>query len=100
MTVPLILLAIPSVLMGVALGFPIGAGLIDQWLEPVFAGANEVLGHERARAVPAPGASTACLIRRQRGGGGARRAGSAGTCSASSPLLGLQAKPRPEAVQR
>jgi NADH-quinone oxidoreductase subunit L len=44
MTVPLILLAIPSALLGLALGLPFDDGLIHQWLEPVFAGANEALG--------------------------------------------------------
>jgi len=48
MTVPLILLAIPSLLLGIAVGFPIGGGLLQKWLEPVFAKANENLGiHEQ-----------------------------------------------------
>ena len=44
MTVPLMLLAIPSVGIGLALGLPFGAGLITQWLEPVFRHADELLG--------------------------------------------------------
>jgi NADH-quinone oxidoreductase subunit L len=44
MTLPLILLAIPSILMGIALGWPPEGGLIHHWLEPVFAGANANLG--------------------------------------------------------
>jgi NADH-quinone oxidoreductase subunit L len=48
MTWPLILLAIPSVLLGIVLGLPFGAGLIQQWLEPVFQEATETLGHEEA----------------------------------------------------
>jgi len=44
MTIPLILLAIPSILLGMVLGLPIGAGLIDQWLEPIFEGAQANLG--------------------------------------------------------
>src|SRR4051794_22809386 len=44
MTVPLILLAIPSIFVGMALGLPFGNGLIEQWLEPVFAPAVEALG--------------------------------------------------------
>jgi NADH-quinone oxidoreductase subunit L len=36
MTVPLILLAIPSVLLGIALGLPFGDSLLHHWLEPVF----------------------------------------------------------------
>src|SRR4051794_29943008 len=48
MTVPLILLAIPSIFLGIALGFPPDGGLLHQWLEPVFATANENLGiHEQ-----------------------------------------------------
>jgi NADH-quinone oxidoreductase subunit L len=48
MTVPLILLAIPSVLLGMALGLPFGASTITGWLEPVFAEGQELLGHEEA----------------------------------------------------
>ena len=52
MTVPLILLAIPSIFLGIALGCPPGSGLINQWLDPVFAGATQTLGIQR-RVVPA-----------------------------------------------
>jgi NADH-quinone oxidoreductase subunit L len=45
MTVPLILLAIPSVLLGIALGLPLGDSTIHHWLEPVFHGAAERLPH-------------------------------------------------------
>src|SRR5438128_4293278 len=45
MTIPLILLAIPSVLLGLVIGWPIGAGLLHQWLEPVFHQAIELGGH-------------------------------------------------------
>ncbi len=48
MTVPLILLAIPSVLLGMALGLPLGDSTIHHWLEPVFAEGVELLGHEEA----------------------------------------------------
>jgi NADH-quinone oxidoreductase subunit L len=49
MTVPLMLLAIPSILLGIAIGFPPDGGQLHRWLEPVFAGANETLGiHEEA----------------------------------------------------
>ena len=44
MTVPLILLAIPSVLLGLFLGLPLGASTISGWLEPVFAQAELMLG--------------------------------------------------------
>jgi NADH-quinone oxidoreductase subunit L len=36
MTIPLILLAIPSVFLGMALGLPFGDGPLHHWLEPVF----------------------------------------------------------------
>jgi NADH-quinone oxidoreductase subunit L len=45
MTVPLILLAIPSALLGLALGLPLGASVIHGWLEPVFHEAVELLAH-------------------------------------------------------
>jgi NADH-quinone oxidoreductase subunit L len=45
MTWPLILLAIPSIFLGIVLGLPFGAGLINQWLEPVFHESVELLGH-------------------------------------------------------
>src|SRR3954465_12493179 len=44
MTLPLIMLAIPSLFLGIAVGFPPDGGQIHQWLEPVFGGANQVLG--------------------------------------------------------
>jgi NADH-quinone oxidoreductase subunit L len=43
MTVPLILLAIPSVFLGMLIGLPLGDGLLATWLEPVFADSEEVL---------------------------------------------------------
>jgi NADH-quinone oxidoreductase subunit L len=48
MTVPLILLAIPSAVIGLALGLPLGASIIHGWLEPVFREAVELLGHAEA----------------------------------------------------
>jgi NADH-quinone oxidoreductase subunit L len=45
MTIPLILLAIPSVFLGLYLGLPLGASTISGWLEPVFAEAEVMLGH-------------------------------------------------------
>ena len=44
MTVPLILLAIPSILLGLAIGFPPESGLLHSWLEPTFEHATEALG--------------------------------------------------------
>jgi NADH-quinone oxidoreductase subunit L len=43
MTIPLILLAIPSLLLGMALGLPFGANAIAAWLKPVFEGGQAVL---------------------------------------------------------
>ncbi len=48
MTVPLILLAIPSVLLGMLLGLPFGASTIHTWLHPVFEEGQELLHHEPA----------------------------------------------------
>src|SRR6476620_875673 len=48
MTAPLILLAIPSAVLGLLLGLPLGASLISQWLEPVFQPAVELLHHPEA----------------------------------------------------
>ena len=48
MTIPLILLAIPSVFLGMYLGLPLGDSTIHHWLEPVFAEGVELLGHEEA----------------------------------------------------
>ena len=48
MTVPLILLAIPSIFLGLALGLPFGKSLIHTWLEPVFAETVEASGHPEA----------------------------------------------------
>jgi NADH-quinone oxidoreductase subunit L len=44
MTVPLVLLAIPAALLGMALGLPLGDSVLSHWLEPVFIGAEETLG--------------------------------------------------------
>jgi len=43
MTIPLILLAIPSVLLGMALGLPFGASVLTGWLAPVFEDAEAML---------------------------------------------------------
>jgi NADH-quinone oxidoreductase subunit L len=48
MTIPLILLAIPSLFLGLAIGFPPEHGLLHGWLEPVFHEAQELLGHHEA----------------------------------------------------
>jgi NADH-quinone oxidoreductase subunit L len=46
MTIPLILLAIPSALLGIFLGLPLGDSRITTWLEPVFAESEQVLHGE------------------------------------------------------
>jgi NADH-quinone oxidoreductase subunit L len=43
MTVPLILLAIPSIFLGMFLGLPLGDSTIHQWLTPVFHEAEVIL---------------------------------------------------------
>ncbi|MEP6638746.1 MAG: NADH-quinone oxidoreductase subunit L [Chloroflexota bacterium] len=43
MTIPLILLAIPSVFLGMYLGLPLGASRITAWLKPVFEEGEQVL---------------------------------------------------------
>ncbi len=43
MTVPLILLAIPSIFLGMYLGLPLGANRISEWLAPIFAEGEEIL---------------------------------------------------------
>jgi NADH-quinone oxidoreductase subunit L len=58
MTIPLWILAVPSILLGIALSWPgpplgplfgmEGPGLLHGWLEPVFHGALEQLGHHEA----------------------------------------------------
>jgi NADH-quinone oxidoreductase subunit L len=48
MTTPLILLAIPSALLGLFLGLPLGASILHGWLEPVFHESVELLHHEEA----------------------------------------------------
>ncbi|MFI5262007.1 MAG: NADH-quinone oxidoreductase subunit L [Candidatus Limnocylindrales bacterium] len=48
MTVPLVLLAIPTVFLGLVLGLPFGASRIAGWLDPVFAGAEANLGRAPA----------------------------------------------------
>ena len=43
MTIPLILLAIPSVFFGLFLGLPLGASRIGEWLAPIFTEGEEIL---------------------------------------------------------
>ena len=43
MTIPLILLAIPSIFLGMSLGLPLGASRINDWLAPVFEEGESIL---------------------------------------------------------
>jgi NADH-quinone oxidoreductase subunit L len=51
MTVPLILLAIPTVVLGALLALPLGDGVLKHWLEPIFAGTIERMGGEHPFAL-------------------------------------------------
>ena len=63
MTIPLILLAIPSVFLGLYLGLPLGASRITEWLAPIFEEGEAILARRRRRAgLPACSASTGSLI--------------------------------------
>jgi NADH-quinone oxidoreductase subunit L len=44
MTLPLVLLAIPTVLLGLLIGTPLGSSTIHHWLAPIFLPAEELLG--------------------------------------------------------
>ena len=48
MTWPLIILAVPSALLGLFLGLPLGASTLHHWLEPVFHESVELLHHAEA----------------------------------------------------
>jgi NADH-quinone oxidoreductase subunit L len=45
MTWPLIILAIPSIFLGLLLGLPLGASILKSWLEPIFEESELLLGH-------------------------------------------------------
>ncbi len=105
MTIPLILLAIPSIFLGMSLGLPLGDSRISHWLEPVFAVGTAELGargggvravRHRRRAHPrerrpsrssgssSPGGSSASRSARS----GCRRGRSAsGSSAARAPFL-------------
>ena len=44
MTLPLVLLAVPTILLGLLIGLPLGDSTILHWLEPVFLPAEELMG--------------------------------------------------------
>jgi NADH-quinone oxidoreductase subunit L len=43
MTLPLVLLAVPTILLGLVIGLPLGDSVILHWLEPIFLPAEEIL---------------------------------------------------------
>jgi NADH-quinone oxidoreductase subunit L len=61
MTLPLVLLAIPSALVGMALGLPFGDSTLKHWLEPVFAGSEELL-HPETHAFELAGIDGALIL--------------------------------------
>src|SRR5262245_4929361 len=48
MTIPLVLLAIPSIFIGLFLGLPFGASRITEWLAPIFEESEHILHGEEA----------------------------------------------------
>ena len=48
MTLPLILLAIPSIFLGMAIGLPLGNGALVGWLAPIFKQSEEILARPAA----------------------------------------------------
>jgi NADH-quinone oxidoreductase subunit L len=61
MTLPLILLAIPSAFIGIALGLPLGDSTLKQWLEPVFA-ESELYQHGESSAYQLFGIDGALIL--------------------------------------
>ncbi|HEV8516481.1 MAG TPA: NADH-quinone oxidoreductase subunit L [Candidatus Limnocylindrales bacterium] len=98
MTIPLVLLAIPSALIGLALGWPPESGLIHGWLEPVFAGAEETLGRH-----PEPFlffGIDGYLVGVSVGVGLVGLVLAAWLFGFRLPVLGLERQPRPARVER
>ncbi|MGA3057044.1 MAG: NADH-quinone oxidoreductase subunit L [Candidatus Limnocylindrales bacterium] len=97
MTRPLILLAIPAVLLGLLIGYPPESGLLHQWLAPVFeatiaAGgrteaAYDLFGIDGALAIVTTGLVVAAIVVAWR------------LFGVEMPALGLRAQPRPDRVR-
>ena len=97
MTGPLILLAIPSVLLGLAIGFPPETGLLHQWLAPVFEGtiaasgrteaAYNFFGIDGALAIATTALIAGAIVLAWR------------LFGVEIPSLGLRAQPRPDQVR-
>ena len=64
MTAPLVLLAIPTVLLGIAIGLPLGDSLLLHWIEPVFEEAAVILAlpHEPYALLGLDGALIAASV--------------------------------------
>jgi NADH-quinone oxidoreductase subunit L len=97
MTRPLIVLAIPSALLGLAIGFPPESGLLHQWLAPVFEHTIAAGGHAEAAysffgvdgalAIGTTALVAVAIVVAWRFFG------------VEIPALGLRAQPRPEQVR-
>jgi NADH-quinone oxidoreductase subunit L len=97
MTRPLILLAIPAVLLGLVIGFPPETGLLHQWLAPIFAGTIAASGHTEAAynffgidgalAIVTTALVAVAIVAAWR------------LFGVDIPALGLRAEPRPEEVE-
>jgi NADH-quinone oxidoreductase subunit L len=97
MTRPLILLAIPAVILGVLIGYPPESGLLHQWLAPVFeatvaaAGrpeeAYQFFGIDGALAIGTTALVATAIIFAWR------------LFGVHMPALGLRAEPRPDRVR-
>jgi NADH-quinone oxidoreductase subunit L len=92
---PLWLLAIPTIVLGAALGLPFGDGPINHWLEGVFAGASEALHLPHAEFALFGIDGSLILV--------SVAAAAAGIAVAwwlfGVELLALRTRPRPEAVR-
>jgi NADH-quinone oxidoreductase subunit L len=96
MTRPLILLAIPSIFLGLLIGFPPESGLIHQWLAPVFehtiaaTGRTETynfLGIDGALAIATTALVAVAIVVAWR------------LFGVNMPSLGVKAEPRPDRVR-
>ena len=101
MTIPLILLAIPSIFLGLLLGLPFGDSRIHQWLAPVFDEGVHTI--EEARHVEPPPFAIyrhrRLPDRRECRGGASRASSPRGGCSARS-CRASACSPRPERVRQ
>jgi NADH-quinone oxidoreductase subunit L len=97
MTWPLILLAIPSIFLGLVIGFPPESGLLHQWLKPVFevtieaGGRTEAayafLGIDGALMIATTTLAIVAIVLAWR------------LFGVNMPILGLRAEPRPDRVR-